>query len=227
MSKPAVPPSRGLAVTVRTAKSRSAASQRWLARQLNDPYVAAAKQQGWRSRAAFKLLELDDRFHLIRKGARVVDLGAAPGGWTQVAARRGAAAVLALDLLPIDPIPGATILQGDFTDPDMPARLKAALGGLADLVLSDMAPNTTGHAATDHLRIVALAEMAVAFAQEVLAPGGAFVGKVFQGGSEQQMLTALKRDFATVRHAKPPASRKESRELYVIATGFRGRPAIG
>jgi 23S rRNA (uridine2552-2'-O)-methyltransferase len=208
-------------VPVRTAKSRSAASQRWLSRQLNDPYVAAAKQQGWRSRAAFKLLELDDRFHLIRRGARVLDLGAAPGGWTQVAVRRNAASVLAVDLLPIDPISGATILLGDFSDPAMPDRLAEALGGAADLVLSDMAPNTTGHAATDHLRIMALAEMAAEFATEVLAEGGSFVAKVFQGGSERTMLDRLKRDFTTVRHAKPPASRKESSELYVVATGFR------
>ncbi|HET8995901.1 MAG TPA: RlmE family RNA methyltransferase [Acetobacteraceae bacterium] len=221
MKKPAAPSARGLAVSVKTAKSRTAASQRWLARQLNDPYVAAAKQQGWRSRAAFKLLELDDRYHLIRPGMRVLDLGAAPGGWTQVAVKRGAASVLAVDLLPIDPVHGATMIQGDFTDPAMPAKLTGALGGAADLVLSDMAPNTTGHAATDHLRIVALAEMAVEFAVGVLAPGGAFVAKVFQGGSERQVLDVLKRNFATVRHAKPPASRKESSELYVVAQGFR------
>lgn len=221
MKKPAAPSARGLAVSVKTAKSRTAASQRWLARQLNDPYVAAAKQQGWRSRAAFKLLELDDRYHLIRPGMRVLDLGAAPGGWTQVVVKRGAASVLAVDLLPIDPVHGATMIQGDFTDPAMPAKLTGALGGAADLVLSDMAPNTTGHAATDHLRIVALAEMAVEFAVGVLAPGGAFVAKVFQGGSERQVLDVLKRNFATVRHAKPPASRKESSELYVVAQGFR------
>jgi 23S rRNA (uridine2552-2'-O)-methyltransferase len=191
---------------------------------LNDPYVAAAKQQGWRSRAAFKLLELDDRFHVIGRGARVLDLGCAPGGWTQVAIRRGAGLVVGIDLLPMDPIAGSVLLQGDFNDPDMPERLAAALGGKADLVLSDMAPNTTGHAATDHLRIMALAELAAAFAQDVLAPGGALVAKVFQGGSERAMLEALKRDFASVRHAKPPASRKESSELYVVATGFRPGP---
>ncbi|MDB5400688.1 MAG: RlmE family methyltransferase [Rhodopila sp.] len=221
---PVMPPSRGLSVFVKTAKSRSPASARWLARQLNDPYVTAAKQQGWRSRAAFKLLELDDKFHLIQKGGRVLDLGAAPGGWTQVAVKRGAARVLALDLLPIDPIHGSTIIQGDFTDPEMPARLSAELGGEVNLVLSDMAPNTTGHAATDHIRIVALAEMALDFAVQVLAPGGAFVAKVFQGGSEKQILDVLKRNFANVRHAKPPSSRKESSELYVVATGFKGRP---
>jgi len=212
---------RALSVPLRTAKSRTGASQRWLVRQLNDPYVVAAKQQGWRSRAAFKLLELDDRFHLIAKGARVLDLGAAPGGWTQVAVRRGAASVVGVDLLPVEPVSGAILLQGDFNDPDMPARLAAALGGGADLVLSDMAPNTTGHAATDHLRIMALAELAAAFAAAVLVEGGGFVAKVFQGGSERAMLEALKRDFATVRHAKPPASRKDSSELYVVATGFR------
>jgi 23S rRNA (uridine2552-2'-O)-methyltransferase len=211
---------RGLAVPVRSARGRSAASQRWLARQLNDPYVAAAKAQGWRSRAAFKLLDLDRRCHLLRTGMRVVDLGAAPGGWTQVAVQRGAS-VVALDLLPMEPVRGATVLRGDFTDPDMPARLQAALSGKADLVLSDMAPNTTGHAATDHLRIMALAETALEFALEVLADGGTFVCKVFQGGAECEMLSQLKRCFAVVRHVKPPASRKESSELYVVAKGFR------
>lgn len=216
------PPPRGLHVSLRTAKKRSTASQAWLSRQLNDPYVRAAKAQGWRSRAAFKLLELDDRFRLIRRGMRVVDLGAAPGGWTQVAVRRGAAEVVAVDLLPVDPVPGATIVQGDFTDDDMPGRLRDLLGGPADLVLSDMAPNTTGHGATDHLRIMGLAEMALDFALDVLAEGGGFVAKVFQGGSERAMLEQMKRRFAAVRHAKPPASRKESSELYVVATGFRG-----
>ena len=212
---------RSLAVPLRTAKGRTGASQRWLSRQLNDPYVVAAKQQGWRSRAAFKLLELDDKFHLIRRGALVVDLGAAPGGWSQAAVQRGAGTVVGVDLLPLDPIAGATLLQGDFTDPDMPAMLAAQLGGKADLVLSDMAPNTTGHVATDHLRIMGLADAALVFALEVLTEGGAFVAKVFQGGSERQMLEQMKRHFASVRHAKPPASRKESSELYVVATGFR------
>jgi 23S rRNA (uridine2552-2'-O)-methyltransferase len=221
---PVKPPSRNLSVFVKTAKSRSPASTAWLKRQLNDPYVVAAKQQGWRSRAAFKLLELDDKFKLIHKGVRVLDLGAAPGGWTQVAVKRGAASVLAVDLLPIDPIHGSVIIQGDFTNPDMPARLTLDLGGGADLVLSDMAPNTTGHSATDHIRIVALAEMALDFAVQILTPGGAFVAKVFQGGSEKQILDVLKRNFSSVRHAKPPASRKESSELYVVATGFKGRP---
>lgn len=212
---------RGLSVKLRTARGRSTASQRWLARQLNDPYVKAAKQAGWRSRAAFKLLGLDDRFHLLKRGGRVVDLGAAPGGWTQVAVNRGAARVLAVDLLAMDPVPGATVLQADFTAPGEAERLAALLGGPADLVLSDMAPNTTGHTATDHLRIMALAEEALQFALEVLAPGGAFVAKVFQGGSERQMLDRMKARFAAVRHAKPPASRKESSELYVVATGFK------
>jgi 23S rRNA (uridine2552-2'-O)-methyltransferase len=228
MSKSTVPSGRRkLTVNVKTAGKRSPASAEWLRRQLNDPYVAAAKQQGWRSRAAFKLLELDDRFHVIRRAARVVDLGSAPGGWSQVALGRGAGTVVGVDLLPMDPIAGATLMVGDFNDPDMPARLTEALGGKADLVLSDMAPNTTGHAATDHLRIMALAELAAAFAREVLAPDGSFVAKVFQGGSERTMLEGLKRDFVSVRHAKPPASRKESSELYVVAVGFRGGSSPG
>ena len=213
---------RGLTVMVRTGRGRTTASQQWLKRQLNDPYVAAAQAQGWRSRAAFKLIEMDDRYELIKPGMRVLDLGAAPGGWCQVARKRGAGPVVALDLLPVDPIVGVTMLQGDFNDDDMPARLEAALGGKADIVLSDMAPNTTGHNATDHLRIIALAELALDFAVKVLAPGGAFVAKVFQGGSEKQMLAPMKLLFTNVRHAKPPASRKESSELYVVATGFRG-----
>jgi 23S rRNA (uridine2552-2'-O)-methyltransferase len=215
------PAARGLAVTVRTAKSRSAASRRWLTRQLNDPYVAAAKQQGFRSRAAYKLVELDERFRLIRRGSLVEDLGVAPGGWTQAAVQRGAGRVVAVDLLAVDPVPGAVMLQGDFTEPEVQQRLMAELGGKADLVLSDMAPNTTGHAATDHLRIMALAEAALAFAIDVLTEGGGFVAKVFQGGAEKAMLERLKRHFSTVRHAKPPASRKESSELYVVASGFR------
>jgi 23S rRNA (uridine2552-2'-O)-methyltransferase len=215
------PAPRGLTVTVRTAKGRSVASQRWLARQLNDPYVAAAQRQGLRSRAAFKLEELDDRFKLIRRGALVVDLGSAPGGWTQVAVQRGAARVVGVDLLPVDPVAGGITLQGDFTEPDVQDRVVAELGGKADLVLSDMAPNTTGHVATDHVRIVALAETALEFALEVLAEGGGFVAKVFQGGAERAMLERLKRHFTVVRHAKPPASRKESSELYVVAMGFR------
>ncbi len=208
-------------VPLRTARGRTAAQQRWLSRQLNDPDVLAARKQGWRSRAAFKLIERDDRFSLIRPGLRVVDLGAAPGGWAQVAVQRGAAEVVGVDLLPVEPVAGASIIQGDFNDLDLPARLRALMGGAADLVLSDMAPNTTGHAPTDHLRIIALAELALDFALQVLAEGGGFVAKVFQGGSEKQMLAPMKHAFASVRHAKPPASRKQSSELYVVATGFR------
>ena len=218
---PSVQTTRPQAVSLRTSRGRSQAQQRWLSRQLNDPYVLAARKQGWRSRAAFKLIELDERFSLLAPGMRVVDLGAAPGGWAQVAVRRGAARVVGIDLLPVEPIPGATILQGDFNDPTVAASLRPLLGGPADLVLSDMAPNTTGHAATDHLRIIALAELALAFAIHVLAPDGRFVAKVFQGGSEKQMLTPMKQVFASVRHAKPPASRRESSELYVVASGFR------
>ncbi len=214
-------------ISLRTARGRTTAQQHWLSRQLNDPYVLAARKQGWRSRAAFKLIELDDRFSLIRPGSRVVDLGAAPGGWVQVAVRRGAAEVVGLDLLPVEPVAGASIIQGDFNDPVLPARLRERMGGLADLVLSDMAPNTTGHAPTDHLRIIALAELALEFALQVLAEGGGFVAKVFQGGSEKQMLAPMKHAFASVRHAKPPASRRESSELYVVATGFRPERAAG
>ena len=213
-------PPRGLSVALRTARGRSSASQRWLTRQLNDPYVRAAKQAGWRSRAAFKLVELDERFHLLRRGLRVLDLGAAPGGWTQVAVERGAR-VVGLDLLPMDPVPGAVLIEGDFQDVNVLPQLREALGGPADLVLSDMAPNTTGHTATDHLRIVALAELALDFAVEILADGGGFVAKVLQGGSERAMMERMRRHFASVRHAKPPASRKASSELYVIAQGFR------
>jgi 23S rRNA (uridine2552-2'-O)-methyltransferase len=213
-------------VALRTARGRTTAQQRWLSRQLNDPYVVAARKQGWRSRAAFKLIELDDRFSLIRPGMRVVDLGAAPGGWAQVAVQRGAQEVVGVDLLPVEPVAGARIIQGDFNDPEMPGRLRAMMGGPVDLVLSDMAPNTTGHAATDHLRIIGLAELALDFAMQVLAEGGGFVAKVFQGGSEKQMLFPMKQAFASVRHAKPPASRKESSELYVVATGFRPERAL-
>jgi 23S rRNA (uridine2552-2'-O)-methyltransferase len=218
------PGGRALSARLRTAKGRSPQSQRWLERQLNDPYVQAAKAAGYRSRAAFKLTELDQKFHLLKPGGRVVDLGCAPGGWTQVAVRavgdRGK--VVGLDLLQVDTVPGATLLQGDFQDPEAERAVEAALGGQADLVLSDMAPNTTGHAATDHLRIMSLAELALDFALRVLAPGGGFVAKVFQGGSEKAFLETLKARFATVRHAKPPASRKNSAELYVVATGFKG-----
>jgi len=213
---------RDAAVTLRTARGRSAAQQRWLRRQLNDPYVQAAQREGWRSRAAFKLIELDERYHLIRKGALVLDLGAAPGGWLQVALKRGAARVVGIDLLAIEPIAGATLIQGDIMDPGSEAALLEALGGKPDLVLSDMAPNTTGHTATDHIRIMALAELTLEIAAPILVSGGGFVCKLFQGGAERAMLERLKRDFRVVRHAKPPASRKESSELYVVATGFRG-----
>ncbi len=215
-----VPPRRE-AVRLKNARKLGPSSQRWLSRQLNDPYVQAAKTQGFRSRAAFKLLELDDKYKLIGKGARVVDLGAAPGGWAQVLLLRGAAVVVGIDLLPVIPMAGATFIEGDFTVDGMDRRLKEILGGPADLVLSDMAPNTTGHVATDHIRIMALADMALAFAGEVLAPGGSFVAKLFQGGAEREMLNTLKLRFRTVRHAKPPASRKDSKEMYVVATGFR------
>jgi len=215
---------RGTRVKVETAKRRTASSTRWLERQLNDPYVAEAKARGLRSRAAFKLLQLDEKFHFLKRGQRVVDLGAAPGGWTQVAVERVGpqGRVVGIDLLPMDPVPGAVLLTLDFLDPDAPARLRAALEGPADLVLSDMAAPTTGHAQTDHLRIIALAEAAHAFAAEVLAPDGAFVCKLFQGGATQGLLQALKRDFAAVRHVKPPASRADSAEIYLVATGFRG-----
>lgn len=212
--------SRGLGITLKTARGRTTASQKWLSRQLNDPYVRAAREQGLRSRAAFKLMELDDRYHLITKGIRVIDLGAAPGGWAQVAVTRGAARVVGVDLLPMEPVPGATILEGDFMDDAMPGQLTALMDGKADLVLSDMAPNTTGHNATDHMRIMGLADLALYFAIGMLEPGGAFVAKVFQGGSERAMLERMKQHFSKVRHAKPPASRKESSELYVVATGF-------
>ena len=213
---------RAKAVRVKTAKGRTTSSTEWLARQLNDPYVRETKRLGYRSRAAFKLIELDDRFKLLKPGARVVDLGAAPGGWTQVAVERAAKGqVVGIDLLGMDPIGGAELLTLDFLAPEAPEALKRAIGGAADVVLSDMAAPATGHRQTDHLRIMALAEAAYAFAREVLVAGGSFVAKVLQGGTEHELLAALKRDFAAVRHAKPPASRPESREVYVVAQGFR------
>jgi 23S rRNA (uridine2552-2'-O)-methyltransferase len=218
-----------LKVRLKTARQRKASSQRWLERQLNDPYVAAARREGYRSRSAFKLIEIDDRLRLLKPGKRVVDLGAAPGGWSQVAAERVRAAdgkgqVVAIDLLPMEPIAGVAFIELDFMDPSAPARLRGLLReGKADVVLSDMAAQGTGHARTDHLRIMGLAEAAAEFACEVLSPGGAFLCKVFQGGTERELLERLKRAFATVRHLKPPASRSESAELYVVATGFRGR----
>jgi 23S rRNA (uridine2552-2'-O)-methyltransferase len=229
MPRPPGSTGRPLAVRVRSARRRKPSSTEWLSRQLNDPYVADAHRLGYRSRAAFKLIQLDDRFHLLRPGLRVVDLGCAPGGWTQIAAVRvgadkGHGSVVGIDLLPTDPVPGATLLAGDFRDPAIAAQIRAALGGPADVVLSDMAAPATGHAATDHLRIIALAEDAFALAASVLRPGGVFVAKVFQGGTEGTLLAELKRAFATVRHAKPAASRAESAETYVVATGFRGAP---
>ncbi|MDD2794926.1 RlmE family RNA methyltransferase [Acidocella sp.] len=217
---PSVPPRRE-AVRLKHARKHSTSSQAWLNRQLNDPYVQAAKAQGYRSRAAFKLIELDEKYHLMSKGARVVDLGAAPGGWSQVALQRGASKVVGIDLLPIIPVEGAQFIEGDFMADGMEERLTGMLGGRADLVLSDMAPNTTGHVATDHIRIMALADTALAFAMQILEPGGAFVAKLFQGGAERDMLSTLKLRFKTVRHAKPPASRKDSKEMYVVAMGFR------
>lgn len=220
-----VPPAtRTAAVRVRTARRRKPSSTEWLSRQLNDPYVAEAQRLGYHSRAAFKLIELDDRFRLLLPGRRVVDLGCAPGGWTQVAVERVGprGAVLGMDLAETAPIAGATILRADVHDPAAVTAIRAELGGLADLVLSDMAPSATGHAATDHLRIVALAEAAFVVAGQILKPGGAFVAKVFQGGAEGALLTQLKRAFTELRHAKPPASRAQSAETYVIAKGFRG-----
>lgn len=218
---------RGLSVRLRTAKGRSHSSQLWLERQLNDPYVAEARRRGYRSRAAFKLLQLDEKERFLKRGARVVDLGAAPGGWTQVAVERVGASgrVVAIDLLEIEPIAGAALLQGDFLAEDAPARLEHELGGAADVVLSDMAASATGHAATDHLRIVALAEAAADFAFAVLAPGGTFLAKVLKGGTEAELLSRLKKAFVKVRHVKPPASRSDSAEVYVLATGFRGETA--
>ncbi len=205
------------------AKKHSTSSKKWLERQLNDPYVTAAKKEGFRSRAAFKLIELNDQFHLLSSGLRVVDLGAAPGGWSQVVAiaigPKGK--LIALDILAMNPIPKVEILHLDFMSDDAPDKLKVALQGSADLVLSDLAPSTTGHTRTDHIRIMAMAEAAALFATEILAPGGAFVCKFFQGGAEKQLLEQLKRDFAKVKHAKPPASRAESSETYLVAQGFR------
>jgi 23S rRNA (uridine2552-2'-O)-methyltransferase len=197
-----------------------ASSREWLTRQLNDHYVRAAKQEGYRSRAAFKLLELDAKFHFLKSGARVLDLGSAPGGWSQVAAAKGAQ-VVAADVLEMEPIPGVIFFQADLTDAHVPAMLIEALGGPADLVMTDMAAPTTGHRATDHIRTVALVEIALEVAEDVLKPGGTFVGKVFQGGSSNELLMRLRKSFREVRHVKPPASRQESVELYVVALGFK------
>ncbi len=216
----------GLKQRVKTAKRRSHSSKLWLERQLNDPYVARAKREGYRSRAAYKLIEIDDKHRFLKPGGRVVDLGAAPGGWSQIAARRvgatdGKGKVIGIDLLEMDPVPGVDFMQLDFLAPDAPAILKEKLGGLANVVLSDMAANTTGHRKTDHLRIVGLVEAAAEFAAEVLAPGGTFLAKVIQGGTENDLLAMLKRSFTSVKHVKPQASRADSAELYVLASGFR------
>ncbi|MFO0069515.1 MAG: RlmE family RNA methyltransferase [Alphaproteobacteria bacterium] len=215
--------SRGVGVRVKTAKKRSTSSTRWLQRQLNDPYVQRAKREGYRSRAAFKLLDLDAKFHLLHPGDKVVDLGCAPGGWAQVAvAKVGAKGkVIGVDLLEVDPVAGADLFVLDFLANDAPEIIKARLNGHANLVLSDMAANTTGHAPTDHIRIIHLCELAYQFATEILAPGGAFVCKVLKGGTERELLKKMQRDFASVKHAKPASSRADSAESYVVATGFR------
>ena len=224
-----------LKARVKTARSRTLASTLWLQRQLNDPYVARAKREGYRSRAAYKLIEIDARSHILKPGQKIVDLGAAPGGWAQVAAQKTGAGkldakgkVFAIDLLLMSPVPGVDFRQMDFLDPAAPQLLHEWLGGPADVVLSDMAANATGHKKTDQLRIIGLVELAAEFACEILGPGGAFLAKVLQGGTEAALLARLKREFALVRHIKPPASRSDSAELYVLATGFRGRgaPAI-
>ena len=225
---PSRPVGRRASVRLKTARGRTVSSQRWLQRQLNDPYVAEAKKRGYRSRAAFKLLQLDHQLRFLKAGARVIDLGAAPGGWTQVAVERvrsekgGGGVVVGIDITPVEPIAGATVLAKDFYDDDAPEALKVLLGGPADVVMSDMAASATGDPQVDHLRIMALAEAAHDFARQVLKPGGAFVAKVLQGGTERTLLDQLKRDFAKVRHVKPAASRADSAEMYVVGTGFRG-----
>ena len=213
----------GLRTRVKTAKGRKVGSTRWLERQLNDPYVKRARAEGYRSRAAYKLIELDERFGFLKGAKRIVDLGIAPGGWSQVARQRlPQSAVVGIDLLPTDPLDGVTILQMDFMDEKAPDLLKEALGGPADLVLSDMAANTVGHPQTDHLRTMALVEAGLLFATEILRPGGAFVAKVLAGGADSALVAELKRNFTSVKHAKPPASRKGSSEWYVVAQGFKG-----
>jgi 23S rRNA (uridine2552-2'-O)-methyltransferase len=220
------PTSRGdLKVRVKTSKKRTVAQKRWLERQLNDPYVARAKREGYRSRAAYKLIEIDDKHHILKPGGKVIDLGSAPGGWSQVAAQRVKAGeggrVVAIDLLEMEPVPHVDFMQMDFLDAGAPQKLREMLGEGADVVLSDMAANTTGHRKTDQLRIIGLVEEAAGFASEVLKPGGAFLAKVRQGGTDNDLLAMLKRDFATVKHIKPAASRQDSSELFVLATGFR------
>ncbi len=213
----------GMKQRVKTARGRTQASTRWLERQLNDPYVKKARAEGYRSRAAYKLIELDERFHLLRGVTRVIDLGIAPGGWSQVVRKtHPKAKIVGIDLLPTDPIGGVTILEMDFMDESAPGLLAEALGGPADIVLSDMAANTVGHPQTDHLRTMALVEAGCQFASEVLRPGGSYVAKVLAGGADNNLVAELKRLFTTVKHAKPPASRKDSSEWYVIAQGFKG-----
>ena len=221
-------PGTRLKVRVKTGKGRTVSQKAWLERQLNDPYVHEARKQGFRSRAAFKLIEIDDKYRFLKPGGRVVDLGAAPGGWSQVAAKRvkaeeGRGKVIAIDMHGMDPIPAVTIFHKDFYDEDAPQVLIEALGGeKADCVLSDMAPHATGHRQTDHIQIMALAEMGYAFAKQVLKPGGTYLAKVLRGGTEGELLKMMKQDFASVRHVKPMASRDDSAELFVLATGFRG-----
>ena len=218
-----------LHVTVKSAGKRKLSSKLWLERQLNDPYVARARREGFRSRAAYKLMEIDDKYHLLKSGMTVVDLGAAPGGWSQIAAKRiglanGKGRLIAIDVLEMPEIPGVSFAQLDFLEPGAPERLIAMMAGKADLVMSDMAANTTGHRKTDQLRMVGLVEAAAAFASEVLKPGGVFLAKTFQSGADAELMAQLKRDFASLRHVKPAASRQDSSERYVLATGFRGTP---
>lgn len=214
---------RGKPARLKTAKQRTPSQQAWLERQVNDPFAAKARALGYRSRAAFKISEIDERFHLFRKGVRVIDLGLAPGGWTQYAIQKGVTDIVGVDLLPVEPLPPAHILQMDFTDPECAPKLIELLGGAPDVVMSDMAPNTIGHRETDHLRIVGLIEAAMDFALEVLKPGGSFVAKAFQGGGTDQLIAALKQHFTDVRNVKPKASRQDSSEVFLVATGFKGR----
>ena len=229
MTRPgaSVGPGRSLKQRLKKGKGRTVSSKAWLERQLNDPYVAEARRQGFRSRSAFKLIEIDDKYRFLKPGLTVVDLGAAPGGWSQIAAKRVGAPekgkVIAIDLLEMGEIPGVTFAQLDFLDADAPEKLLAMMGGRADVVMSDMAANTTGHRKTDQLRIIGLVEAAALFASEVLNPGGTFLAKVFQSGAEAELLAQLKRDFASVRHVKPASSRQDSSERYVLAMGFRGQ----
>ncbi|WP_299373398.1 RlmE family RNA methyltransferase [uncultured Kiloniella sp.] len=223
-SRPSSNPSgRGLKVRVKTAARRSNSSARWLNRQLNDPYVQEAKKRGYRGRAAFKIAQIDDKFKIFKKNSRIVDLGCAPGGWCQVAVERcgPGAHIVGMDLQEVEPIAGVVLLQGDFMDDDAPARLKAELNGPADIVLSDMAAAATGHPQTDHLRIMGLMETALMFAEEVLVPGGSFIGKVLQGGAQAELLKLVKTKFKSVRHFKPDSSRKDSSEMFLVATGFK------